>query len=205
MLKLENTKKALFTLSAVMAILSILISFLFQKEISEFFFKNSDYNNSVVWLGAGVALSVFSSAQIALLNGLGKIKILAILTIINSFVSLTFGVIFLNLWGKEGLLFFILVGPAANFLVGGYFTNRIKYSGNDKSEKKVIFPEIKKLLHMGIGLMLIGVAWSIAHLMIRATIQDKLGVIELGYFQASWTVGTFYLSFILNGLGSDYY
>ena len=202
---LLNAKKALFLVSAIMGVLGILISLLFERYISELFFKNTYYTDSIIWLGIGVSLTLFSSSLVALLNGLGEIKLIAKITIINALISLVAGVIVLYGWGNNGLLVFVLIGPVANFMVAGYFVNKLNLFNIKSLEGYNLLPGIKKILHAGIGLMFIGIAWSGAHLMIRSEIQNKLGIIELGYFQASWTIGTFYLSFILNGLGSDYY
>lgn len=66
------------------------------------------------WLALGVALSVASGSQSALLNGLRRIGDLARLQIASAILSTAVGVPALLVWGGKGVAVFILAGPLAS-------------------------------------------------------------------------------------------
>ena len=69
----------------------------------------------VGWLALAVGFTVAAASQTALLNGLRQIGDLARVSVLSAMLSTLLGVGALMLWGRGGLMAFVVAGPLASF------------------------------------------------------------------------------------------
>lgn len=162
-------------------------------------------NTKVGWLAIGVALSVASGSQTALLNGLRRIGDLARLSIASGLFSTILGVGALLLMQENGLMIFVLSGPISSFILGHWFANRIGKLKVPATPITVLLQQWRSMAMLGMAFMVSGLVVTVGQLVVRTMVQRKLGAEALGHFQAAWTISMTYIGFVLGAMGTDYY
>lgn len=161
--------------------------------------------STVGWLAIGVALTVASGSQGALLNGMRRISDLAFVSIGSALCSTVLGIAALVVWGERGVLFFVVLLPLSSFLLGSWHVSRLPPIERQVTPMHVLTGHWKTMLRLGAAFMVSGVLMTAAQLVIRTLVQRELGVEAVGYFQAAWVIAMTYLGFVLGAMGTDYY
>lgn len=159
----------------------------------------------VAWLAMGVALTVASGSQGALLNGMRRIGDLARISIGSAISSTAVAIAAVWLWGPRGILAFVLAAPAASFLLGHWYVAKLGRLRTPPASLHALAAQWRTMIRLGAAFMVSGLAVSLGQLLARALIQRELGAAALGYFQAVWLIGMTYLGFVLSAMGTDYY
>lgn len=164
-----------------------------------------DAAGDVAWLAIGVALTVAAGSQTAYLGGLRRIADIARVNVLSGVAAATLGILAIWLWGTLGVVVLVLMVPLAAFLAGHWYVSRL----DRPAGRRPILPEIagewRRLAALGTALMLSALATTAAQLAMRSIVQRQLGADALGQFQASWSIGMIYLTFILGAMSTDYY
>ncbi len=159
----------------------------------------------VAWLSIGVALSVASGSQIALLTGMRRVGDRARISIGSGVLGAALGVLALWVLGTYGLIVMVLVAPLVSFLLGHFYVARLGRPGGPSIRLTELAREWQQMVTIGVAFMVSGLVTSLGHLGVRTLIQQDLGAGALGQFQAAWSIGMTYLGFVLGAMGSDYY
>jgi len=162
-------------------------------------------SGAIGWLAIGVALTVASGSQGALLNGLRRTGDLARLSVTSGLLSTLLGVVALWLWGERGLVAFVLAGPAASLILGHWYVSRLPAADGPPTPVRVIAAQWKTLAGVGFAFMVSGVVVTIGHLVVRTLVQREMGASALGQFQAAWAIAMTYIGFVLGAMGTDYF
>jgi O-antigen/teichoic acid export membrane protein len=164
-----------------------------------------EHSATVGWLAVGVALSVASASQGALLQGMRKIGDMARLSVYGSVLNTVLGVALLWQWGQAGLVTYVLIGPLSSFLLGHWYVSRLPKVAAGAIAMKEMAHQWQTLLRLGIPFMGAGLVGALVQLWIRVEVGNTLGAESLGHFQAAWTISMQYIGFVLAAMGADYY
>lgn len=201
----ETAKNTLYWGTLFLALLGGLIFFLFRKALAIQVLNDASWADGVGWLSIGVALAVVAGSQSAYLNGLRRIGDLARLNIASAIVSTVLGVLSLLLWEGGGILLFVLSLPAARFMIGYWYINKIRQRKRHSIHTFALIRQCAVLARSGVPFMLSGVVMTLGLLLLRTLVQRDLGPGSLGQFQAAWMISMTYISFVLGAMGTDYY
>lgn len=204
-LKLAIVRRALFWATMILAVVGAVAMWLLRELVAERVLADQSLANEVGWLGLGVALTVAAGSQGALLNGMRRIGDMARLSILSGLVSTILGLAALWLWGRNGLIVFILSAPFSSFVLGHFFVSRLPRPHTQITPLPVLMVQWRTLFRLGAAFMLTGLIWNVGHLIVRALVQRELGADELGHFQAAWAISMTYIGFVLQAMGADYY
>ena len=159
-----------------------------------------------VMIALGVALfaMVVFGAQLALLNGMGRVKSLAICNTFGALTGTVATIAALQVSGRAGIIAALAAGPLATLLSSTWFVIRVP-----KPPSRPPFnewrPELRGLLTLG-GVVMFGlILTSGTQLIIRVWLERQQGLTAAGHFQAAWTITTMYLGFVLMALAVEYY
>ena len=166
---------------------------------------DANQGTAVGWLAVGVALTVASGSQGALLNGLRRIGDIARVSVLSAVLSTVLGVAALWLWGEGGVLVFVLAGPLASFVLSHWYVSRLPKIQGPRTPLPQLGAQWKTLAKLGTAFMVAGLAVTVGQLVVRVLIQRELGVAALGQFQAAWAISMTYIGFVLGAMGTDYY
>lgn len=157
------------------------------------------------WLAIAVALSVASASQNALLNGLRRIGDIARVSVGSAILSTIGGIAALWLWGRAGILVFVIAAPLASFLLGHFYVQKLTHTYEQRPRFSELTAECRVLATLGFAFMVAGLAGTAGQLIVRLLVQRELGPDALGQFQAAWAISVTYIGFVLGAMGTDYY
>ena len=102
-LAVAAARRALFWGTLGLALIGAAAFWLLRHVLAAKILGDSGFTEAVGWLAVGVALSVASGSQGALLNGLRRIGDIARIRILSALLSTALGIAALWLWGRKGL------------------------------------------------------------------------------------------------------
>jgi PST family polysaccharide transporter len=167
--------------------------------------QEPDRAGDVAWLSLGVALTVAAGAQGALLTGLRRVSDLARINVAVAIIGSALAVLCLWLWGEDGLVAMVLIGPVLSFMLGHLYVARLGPPAGAAPPLKDLAADWQLMAKLGFAFMLSGLVTTLGHLAVRTLVQREAGTEALGQFQAAWAIGSTYLGFVLGAMGTDYY
>lgn len=198
-------RRALFWGSMALAVLGTAVFWVLRVVLAQWVLGNESLSKEVGWLALAVGLTVAAASQSALLNGLRRIGDLARVSVWSGLLSTVLGVGALLLWGRNGLLVFVLVGPLASFVMGHVYCARLPRVSAPHTPLSDLAQQWGVLAKLGAAFMVAGLVAMLGQLLVRTIVQRQLGSDALGYFQASATISMTYIGFVLSAMGTDYY
>jgi O-antigen/teichoic acid export membrane protein len=202
---LAVARRALFLGALALSVLGGCAVFLLREFLAQVVFHDLTAAPQIGLLGLGVALSVASSSQGALLQGTRRIRDLASISIAGALLTTVIGVPLLWLQGLNGIVYYVILAPATGFALGHWFVARLPKAADESARFSELAAQWAMFLRLGLPLAAAGIANTVIQLWIRADVQRQLGLEAVGHFQASWTVAMQYLGIVLGAMASDYY
>ncbi|ASD23147.1 hypothetical protein B7495_14385 [Cryobacterium sp. LW097] len=159
---------------------------------------------TIVALGIALAAMVISGAQIALLNGMGRVKSLAICNTFGALVGTVATIGALQVSGQAGIIAALAAAPLATLACSSWFVFREPKTPS-RPTRSQWWPELRGLVTLG-GVVMLGLLLtSGTQLAIRVWLEQSQGLTAAGHFQAAWTITSMYLGFVLTALAVEYY
>ena len=202
---LAVVRRAMFWGALLLASAGALVVFALRDVLAVKVLGGAVHSTIVGWLALGVALSVASASQGALIQGMRRIGDMARLSVIGSLLNTILGVALLWQWGQAGLVACVLVGPLMSFLLGHWYVSRLPKLSSDAIAMQEIANQWQTFLRLGVPFMGAGLVGALVQLWIRIELGNTLGAESLGYFQAASTISMQYIGFVLAAMGADYY
>lgn len=200
-----HTKRALFWITLGLALGGAALFAFVSSWIAQIIFNDVSSAADMAWLSLGVAFTVGVGSQSALLRGLRRISDLARISIYSGIIGSALGVAALLVWGTQGLLVMVLVAPTVTFLLGHQYVARLRLPKLPEVSFPTLVKEWRVMAKLGFAFMLSGLVTTAGHLASRTLVQQELGPLALGHFQAAWVIGITYLGFVVSAMSSDYY
>ncbi len=162
-------------------------------------------SEDVGWLAVGLALTVVSASQGALVQGMRRIADMARISVYSAVLNTVSGIALIWRWGERGLVFYVLTMPLATFLMSRWYASRLPKPEPIRISVPEMTHQWTMLLRIGGAFMGGTLAMSVIQLWIRVDVGKVLGAQALGQFQASSTISITYIGFVLAAMGADYY
>lgn len=198
-------RRALLWGTMVLAVLGGLLVWIFREPLAINLLNDESKSTWVGWLAIGVVLSVASGSQSALLNGMRRIVDLAKLRIYSALFATILGIAAVWVWQEQGLLFFVISVPMATFMLGHLYVSKLPKVIMEPAPLSELKKQWKALLKLGFAFMVAGLAVTLGQLAVRTLVQNRLGSVDLGLFQAAWSISMTYIGFVLAAMSADYY
>jgi PST family polysaccharide transporter len=172
--------------------------------ISLFSFKDASYAGGVALLAIGVFFGAVSAGQIALLQGMRRIKDQALANVIGALIGTLASIPIVYLLGERGIVPSLVCVALATLLSSWWFSQQVRVERMVVSLAQV-FREASDLLKLGFVFMATGLMTLGAGLLIRKIVLEQLGKDAAGYYHAAWVLGGLYIGFILQAMGADFF
>jgi len=198
-------RRALMVGAIFLSVIGMVVVWLFRSVIAKYLLGDSDKGEIIGWLSIGVALTTYSGAQSAYLNGLQRIGDLARLSIISGVAATIIGVAVLLGFGAQGILLFVLVIPAMTCIVGKWLTHRLRNGRLKKVSMHDLRGEWGGMLKLGVAVVFASAMFGLAQLALRSMVVKQLGPDSLGHFQAAWAISVVYAGIVFQAMGVDYF
>ncbi|MEI6336329.1 MAG: O-antigen translocase [Methylococcaceae bacterium] len=202
---LAIVKRAMFWGVLILATTGALVVWSLREILAVQVLGSIDHSWVVGWLALGVALSVASGSQGAIIQGMRRIGDMAKLSVYSAIINTVLGIGLLWQWGSIAMWAFILIGPLFNFLLGHLYVSRLPKTKIVAISLQDITEQWRIFLRLGLPFMGAGLMQTAVQLWIRVSVSDQLGVEAVGHFQAAWAISMQYISFVLGAMGADYY
>jgi PST family polysaccharide transporter len=140
----------------------------------------------------------------AILQGLRRIRDMAMQGILGAVLGLPVAVPLMMLWRVDSIVPMMLVTAVMGLAITWWFTRQVTVVATKMSWRES-WMEAKPMLKLGLvfvstGLMGAGVAY-----LTRVIIIRKLGLEANGLYSSAWTLSSYYVGFILGAMGTDFY
>lgn len=190
-------------MALVLGGLASLVCFTFAPLISELVFGNDDSAWMIRIIACALLFESISSSQVAILQGIRAIKILAISSLIGSIAVLLVSVPIYYFFGEHAIPFVVTLGfilPATAYLIA----RRRYYTPNHTSWSKWR-TFAKTILSLGIALMAGNSIMALFNLGLNTFINRYGSGSEVGYFQAANTCTYSAITILTAILASDFF
>lgn len=202
--RIARTVQTLRLTSLLSGILGMVLVVILSPLLARWTFNDPKYAAGIALVSLTLLFGGISGGQLALLQGMRRLKELAACTIWGG----VFGTIIsigLVWWLKErGIVWFIVSSSAFTILTAWWYARRI-------SVKAVVFrfkdymTEARALVGMGGAFLVSGLLGSLVAYLTRILVVRELGMDSVGLYAAAWTLASLYAGMVINAMGTDFY
>ena len=149
-------------------------------------------------------INLVMAGQGALLQGLRKIREMALANILGSLAGTVTVIPLVYYWGTDGIVPGLIAGSAAMFVVNWWFVRQIAIS-KPAMDWAEMTEEAGALAKLGFAFMISGLMVMVSGYAIRLIVIRFAGLESTGLYHAAWTVGGMYVTLVLQSMGADFY
>ncbi len=202
--KISRTIICLRRASLISGIAGFLLLFILSEPISRITFGNSGHAHELALLSITILFAGVTGGQTALIQGLSRIRDLAMLSILGAFSGTLLSIPIVYLLGERGIVLFLIAVSAMTLLTSWLYSKRIKVINVRISWSEAI-SEAKPLFKLGLvfmstTLMSLGIMY-----LVRVLIVHQLGLGAAGMYQAAIALSSIYVGIILEAMGRDFF
>lgn len=191
-------------LAWISGILGAVLTIVFSAVLSRLTFGNTDYTLAFVWIALAVLIKQLSVGQLAILQGLRKIELLAKANLAGSFFGLLAGVPLYYFFRIDAIVPAILVSVAVGFIVNAYYVSKLDVV-RDKVNTGQALKEGRPMLSLGLSLGFITIITALAGYALQIYISHRGGLQQTGFFTAGFAIINSYVGLVFNAMASDYF
>jgi PST family polysaccharide transporter len=198
-----SARRALFVATAALAVLTGVLVWVSREPIARLLLDDRQLAHAVGWMGLATGLSIAAGSQTAFLAGMGKVGDVARVNILTAMLSTAAALGFLFAFREQAIIPYLLTVPVSSVLAGWVYTLRVPRVADTQSAG--LFRQWRKLFGLGVAIMVGGLIASLAQLAVRGLIAQRVGLDELGLYQAASLISVTYLGFITQAMAADFY
>jgi len=203
-LRVARTVTTLRLVALALGILGALLLAAFCRPIGRLSFGDELHAKPVALLALAVLFGAVSSGQLALVQGMRRIRDLAMTNVLGAVYGTVFGIVIIYFLKEQGIVPSLVCVAAMGIVTSWWYARKIQVQR--VAMKLADFSaEVSALLKLGfvfmsVGLMSMGMAY-----LVRIIVVRKIGVDAAGFYQSAWTLGGLYVGFILQAMGADFF
>lgn len=172
--------------------------------LSQYSFGNTSHAISIAFLSITILIMSISAGQLALLQGLRKINLMAKATLYGAFLGAIITLPLYWLFGLDGIVPGMILTSISNLGFSWWFTKDIKLKKVELSLKETVRGGAK-MAGLGFFITITGIMATITLYIVRSFLIKEMNMDAVGYFQACWMIATLYLGIILNAMLTDFF
>ena len=203
-LKIASTVITLRRASFILGIVGMLLTIIFCAPLSKLTFGNAEHAWPIALLSVTLFLGAVSGGQTALVQGMRRIADLASLSVLGGFLGTVISIPMIFLWGKEGIVPFLITVSAMTILPSWWYARKIPVVRIMLGWRRTL-REAKGLLALGLVFMATGLMTTAVMYLIQILVVRQIGMEGAGLYQAAATLSNLYIGVVLNAMGMDFY
>lgn len=172
--------------------------------LSQFTFGNQEHVWAIALLGLTLLLGSVSRGQMALVQGMRRIRDLALIQVISAVAGTLVSVGIYAWLGARGIVPVLLLTAAVNLGFSWHFARRISILPLNVSWAES-FQLARSLISLGLAFMWSALLVSGVALATRGMILRLHGMEANGLYQAAWGISGVFAGFILQAMSADFY
>ena len=176
----------------------------FSATVSRVTFNSDAHTFAVGLLALAVLFRVVSEGQKALIRGLRRIGDLVASRVAGEVLGAAASIVLVLVLRERGIVPALVAIEAVALGLSWWFSRRLRYPTPSLSVAEVR-TEAGALLRLGFAFMASGMLMTGAAYVVRMIVVREIGYGAAGLYQSAWALGGFYVGFILQAMGSDFY
>ncbi|MBF7090647.1 O-antigen translocase [Flavobacterium sp. ALJ2] len=202
--KISKTIRILRRWAFWTGVLGTILTIVFCVPLSEYSFGNNSYALSIVIVSITILIISVSGGQLALLQGLRKINLMAKATFYGAIVGTVITLPLYWILGIDGIVPGMVLTSLGALALSWWFTRDIKLEKVDLSFIET-FKGGTRMVRLGFFITITGIMATITLYFVRSFLLKKMNIDAVGCFQACWMIATMYLGVILNAMLADFF
>ena len=200
--RIAATAKTIRTIVWLTGFLGLFITLIGARSFSKFSFNSYEYTAPIALMGISILLTVVSSGQSSILQGFRRIDLVAKINIIGAVLGALASIICFYFLRLDGVVQ-VLSPPPVSLVFTWFYSHKISIA--DTSYERAEYKnESKRLLALGLPIMLSGVLTTGTNYLIRAFLAREAGLGGVGQYQAAFSFASVLVNFVLAAMGTDY-
>ncbi|NDP22538.1 MAG: oligosaccharide flippase family protein [Paludibacter sp.] len=188
----------------VTGIIGALFTVFFSSWLSVFTFGNTDYTAAFIFISITVLFKQLTSAQLAVLQGLRKMRLLAKANFYGNLLGLLVSIPLYYYYRIDAIVPTIIVISLSALLSSFYFSNKVGIQREDLSGRQII-SEGKSVVKLGILLTISGLLTLLTTYLVQIYVGKLGGLEEVGLYNAGFTLLNSYVGIIFTVMSTDYF
>ncbi len=201
--KIAVTVKVLCIALLTTSLIATVIMCAFSRIISNSLFGTPEHYLEIIIISPVVLFTGLNNFQLAVLNGMHKIKYLVLSKMCASFLSAIATVVIIYMGGRKVLSIAFACASLILYLSGLPFVRRLKIR-NVKITMADFICVFKSLISVGGGVYLSGLVYTLMAYISTVYINRTLGSSALGIYSSCWHIANLYVYMILSAIGVDF-
>lgn len=185
-------------------ILGMLLVILFSKVLSIITFGDSSQTYSFVFIAVTVLFKQLSSGQLAVLQGLRQMKLLAKANLYGNLFGLIFSIPLYYFLKIDAIIPTIIIASLSALIFSFYYSNKIK-TGKEKIGNEILLSEGKLIVKLGLMLIISSVLTLLSTYLLQIYIGKNGGLEQVGFYNAGFTLLNSYVGIIFTVMSTDYF
>jgi len=202
--KTLRTIDVLRRLCWVTGLLGAIITFVLSSWLSELAFGDSSHTISFMLLSFAVLFNQLTVGNLAILQGLRRLKKLAKATLWGSFFSLIVIIPLYYYYGISGIVPAIILISFFTYIFSWIYTKK-EFVNQPKLTVKETLSKGKSMMKLGFVLSLGSLATVITIYAIQIFITNNGGVDEVGFYNAAFIIINAYVGVVFSAMSKDYF
>lgn len=171
--------------------------------LSQWTFGSNEYVLDIAALGLIILFINLQNGQMALIQGMRRIRDIARLQIIGAVAGTILTIGFYLLLGLRGIIPALILTAAVNLIVSWIYARRV-------TVQKVVmtwsesFRTARGILRLGVAMMWSGLLSSAVIYSANALITQQINLQAVGIYSAAFMLSGMFVNFVLNAMGTDY-
>lgn len=181
-----------------------LIMIVFAPEISYITFGDRAYSSSFQWISLALLFKQLSVGELVILQGLQKLKPLAMANLLGSFVGLLVSIPIYYYYKLEAIVPTIIISSAFSLLFSYYFSRKIKIQ-KTTVKSKMLVTEGKEMVQLGVIMSISSILTLVTLYALQIYIEKNGSLSEVGFYNAGFTLLNSYVGIIFSSMATDYF
>ncbi|MCH5346319.1 MAG: oligosaccharide flippase family protein [Muribaculaceae bacterium] len=188
----------------ILGVIGLLLTTILSPFLSIISFGNTAYTVSFIVLGLGVAMNALTGSQLAILQGLSRLKPLSRAGIGGAVAGLAIVIPMYYFWRLDSILPSIIVYSAVGLIAAYIFRER--FTGHqDKISRKETMQVGRKFLTLGLFITISDIFNQLAVYVFVSWLNQNAGEDIVGFYQAGNTLFNRYVGLVFTAIAMEYY
>ncbi len=202
--KISRTIISLRRMALISGIAGACLLFFLSGPLSRLTFGNYGHRHALEILSLTIFFIAVSSGQTALIQGMRKIRDLAILSVLGTLLGTLLSIPIIYAIGESGIVVFLVIASAMSILTSWWYSRKIKVSKVRINLADTI-SVAKPLLRLGLAFMAASLLVAGTSYLLRVLVVKSFDLSAVGAYQAATTLSSVYVGIILTSMATDFY
>ena len=190
-------------LALISGVLGMVLVLALAPVLSRTTFGDYKHMTGIALMSLTLLFNGVAAGQGALLQGLRRLRELAMSQILGTIFGAVVSIALVWWLREQGIVPFLVTISAFGILLSWWYARKVAVASVVVSWRETLV-ESRSLLTMGLAFTVSALIMSGIAYLTRVLVQQQLGMYAVGIYSATWTLSTYYVSFVMNAMGTDF-